>query len=35
MIDIQDQNMITYVNNAKEACNTILLWHENNNTPSY
>lgn len=35
MVDIQDLDMLTYVDNAKEAWDTILLWHENNNTPLY
>jgi len=35
MIGIQELDMITYVDNAKEAWDTILHWHENNNTPLY
>jgi len=35
MVDIQDLDMLTFVDNAKEAWDTILLWHEDNHTPLY
>ena len=35
VIDYDDLAMLGYVNNAQEAWDTILLWHENNNTPLY
>ena len=35
MINSKDLDMITYADNAKEAWDTILLWHEHNDTPLY
>jgi predicted Rossmann-fold nucleotide-binding protein len=35
MIDSLDLNMITYVNNAEEAWESIIEWHIDNDTPLF
>lgn len=35
VIDYDDLNMLTYVNNAKEAWEAILQWHKKNKTPLF